>query len=91
MPAPVEKTLQQAEEKPAPKKRGRKPKATEEIDKAEEKQEEKAVPLPPVPMQPIAPVAPITPEVAPEPIPEDKPAPKKRGTISSPPFSVKPP
>ena len=79
MPAPVEKTLQQAEEKPAPKKRGRKPKATEEIDKAEEKQEEKAVPLPPAPMQPIAPVAPITPEVAPEPIPEDKPAPKKRG------------
>ena len=30
-------------------------------------------PLPPAPVLPIAPVAPITPEVAPEPIPEDKP------------------
>lgn len=75
-----------AEEKPAPKKRGRKPKAkTEEASapvaeaKEEEKTEEKAEPLPPAPLQPIAPVAPITPEVAPEPIPEDKPAPKKRG------------
>ena len=33
MPAPVEKTLQQAEEKPAPKKRGRKPKAKAEETK----------------------------------------------------------
>ena len=61
------------EETPAPKKRGRKPKA--------EKKEEEAQPLPPAPLQPIAPVAPITPEVAPEPIPEEKkaPTPKKRG------------
>ena len=79
-----------AEEKPAPKKRGRKPKAKAEetaspeiaapVEEAKEKEpEEKAEPLPPAPLQPIAPVAPITPEVAPEPIPEDKPAPKKRG------------
>lgn len=60
------------EEAPAPKKRGRKPKA---------EKKETAEPLPPAPLQPIAPVAPVTPEVAPEPIPEDeeKPAPKKRG------------
>ena len=53
--------------------------------KKEEKKEEKAEPLPPAPMQPIAPTAPITPEIAPEPIPEDtvkneeKSEPKKRG------------
>ena len=40
--------------------------------KAEEKN-----PLPPPPLQPIAPVDPVTPEVAPEPIPAEKP--KKRG------------
>ncbi len=67
------------EEEPAPKKRGRKPKAKIEEPKETEKTEEKAEPLPPAPLQPIAPTAPITPEVAPEPIPEDKPAPKKRG------------
>ena len=39
----------------------------------------KTAPLPPAPIQPIVPVAPVTPEVAPEPIPEEKPAPKKRG------------
>lgn len=47
--------------------------------KAVKKTAKKATPLPPAPLQPIAPVDPITPEVAPEPIPEDKPAPKKRG------------
>ncbi len=53
--------------------------------KKEEKKEEKAEPLPPAPVQPIAPTAPITPEIAPEPIPEDavkseeKAEPKKRG------------
>lgn len=39
----------------------------------------KAEPMPAQPLQPIAPVAPVTPDVAPEPIPEEKPAPKKRG------------
>lgn len=42
----------------------------------------KTKPVPPAPIQPIAPVDPVTPEVAPEPIPEEKeekPAPKKRG------------
>ncbi len=69
--APPPAQEEKAEEAPAPKKRGRKPKA--------EKKE--AEPLPPAPIQPIAPVAPVTPEVAPEPIPEQEeaPAPKKRG------------
>ncbi len=64
-----------AEEKPVKAKRARKTKAKEEAPK---KEEEQIQPLPPAPMQPIAPVAPITPEVAPEPIPKDKP--KKRAT-----------
>lgn len=80
------------EEKPAKKTtRGRKKKEepVAESVKSETLEEEKPVkktarksktaPLPPAPIQPIAPVAPVTPEVAPEPIPEDKPAPKKRG------------
>ncbi len=84
MPAPVEELPVIAEEKPAqteseeapaPKKRGRKTKAkTEEADEGK-----KVEPLPPAPLQPIAPVAPITPEAAPEPLPEETPAPKKRG------------
>ncbi len=40
---------------------------------------EEANPLPTPPIMPISPVAPVTPESAPEPIPEEKPAPKKRG------------
>ena len=81
-----EKAEKPAEEKPA-KKTSRKQKeepVTEEV-KAEKpvkktaKAAKKAEPLPPAPIQPIAPVAPVTPEVAPEPIPEEKPAPKKRG------------
>lgn len=81
MPEPSPEPVEAAqEEKPTPKKRGRKPKAkAEETASVEEKTEEKAEPLPPAPLQPIAPTAPITPETAPEPIPEEKPAPKKRG------------
>ncbi len=91
---PVKKTEKKAvkkEEKPAeetPVKKAARKKKEEAV--AVEAQEEKPVkkttkatkkaePLPPAPIQPIAPVAPVTPEVAPEPIPEDKPAPKKRG------------
>ena len=70
-------TVAEAEGQEKPKKttRTRKTKAKEEEPK---KEEEQVQPLPPAPVQPIAPVAPITPEVAPEPIPEDKP--KKRTT-----------
>ena len=82
----AEKAEDPAEEKPA-KKTSRKKKEepiAEEV-KAEKpakktaKATKKAEPLPPAPLQPIAPVAPVTPEVAPEPIPEEKPAPQKRG------------
>ena len=75
MPAPVAE--QPAKEAPAPKKRGRKPKAkTEEtitpvaVEEKPKRGRKKAEPLPPAPLQPIAPTAPVTPEVAPEPIPE---------------------
>ena len=69
-----EETAEKAEEKPAKK-------TTKKTDKQVEKQVKttKKEPLPPAPIQPIAPVIPVTPEVAPEPIPEEKPAPKKRG------------
>jgi len=87
-----------AEEKkePASKKRGRKAKA-ETAETVSEDKKEKTSPLPAAPIQPIAPVAPVTPEVAPEPIPEDvkeEAAPKKRGrkpkakTAETPPSSV---
>ena len=97
MPEPISAPVTEVavEEAPAPKKRGRKPKAkTEELivdEKTEEKPKrgrKKAEPLPTAPIQPIAPTAPVTPEIAPEPIPqsteensviEEKPAPKKRG------------
>lgn len=82
----VKKAEKTAEEKPAKKSASKKKEepVLEEV-KAEKpakkttKATKKADPLPPAPIQPIAPVAPVTPEVAPEPIPEDKPAPKKRG------------
>lgn len=73
------------EEKPAKKStRKKKEEAVEEIKEEQPvkktvKGKKKAEPLPPAPLQPIAPVAPITPEIAPEPIPEEKSAPKKRG------------
>ena len=51
----------------------------EEKPKKPRAAKKKAEPLPAAPIQPIAPVAPITPEVAPEPIPEEQAAPKKRG------------
>ena len=72
---PKKKTTRKKKEEPV------KEVATEEkpVKKTAKKAVKKAEPLPPAPLQPIAPVAPITPEVAPEPIPEDKPAPKKRG------------
>ena len=75
-----EKTAEPVQEEKPVKKTVRKTK-TVKAEKAEEteKTEEKTAPLPPAPLQPIAPTAPVTPEVAPEPIPEDKPAPKKRG------------
>ena len=76
----VETATETAEEKPAKKtvKRTKKAVKSEEkqAEKEEKKQEEETLPLPTAPVLPIAPVAPITPEVAPEPIPEDKP--KKR-------------
>ena len=76
----VETATETAEEKPAKKtvKRTKKTVKSEEkqAEKEEKKQEEETLPLPTAPVLPIAPVAPITPEVAPEPIPEDKP--KKR-------------
>lgn len=76
----VETATEIAEEKPAKKtvKRTKKAVKSEEkqAEKEEKKQEEETLPLPTAPILPIAPVAPITPEVAPEPIPEDKP--KKR-------------
>jgi restriction endonuclease Mrr len=89
--APVQKEEKQA--KKSPKKTAKKAVAEEVVkeEKAEEKPAKKTVkkakatkkePLPPAPIQPIAPVAPVTPEVAPEPIPEDvkeEIAPKKRG------------
>lgn len=64
-----------AAEKPAKAKRTTK-KAAKEEQKTEETE---SLPLPPAPVQPLAPTAPVTPEVAPEPLPEEKPAPKKRG------------
>ena len=84
----VETATETAEEKPDKKtvKRTKKAVKSEEkqaekeekkqAEKEEKKQEEETLPLPTAPVLPIAPVAPITPEVAPEPIPEDKP--KKR-------------
>ena len=63
-----EKPVETKTEKPVKAKTAKKAKKTE---KTEEK-EDTAMPLPPAPLQPIAPVAPITPEVAPEPIPEDE-------------------
>lgn len=92
---PIAPPVELAEEKPVKKTtRSRKKKeepATGAVEAEEVKKEDKPVkktakktkaePLPPAPVQPIAPVAPITPEIAPEPIPEDeeKPTPKKRG------------
>ena len=58
----VEKAEEPVEEKQE------KPKKTKTV----KAKKEKATPLPPAPLQPIAPVAPITPEVAPEPIPEQE-------------------
>lgn len=86
----AKKTVKKAEEaveeeKPAKKSTRKKKEETVEEVKEEQpvkktaKGKKKAESLPPAPLQPIAPVAPITPETAPEPIPEDKPAPKKRG------------
>ena len=72
-------TEEKTEEKPVKAKRAKKTKAKDEApEKQKETEEEQVLPLPPAPVQPIAPVAPITPEVAPEPIPEEKP--KKRAT-----------
>lgn len=68
---------EKAAEKPAKAKRTAK-KAVKEKEEKETETEER-LPLPPAPIQPIAPTAPVTPEVAPEPIPAEKPAPKKRG------------
>lgn len=65
---------EKTEEKPAKKAAKKTEKKTDKAVKATKKE-----PLPPAPVQPIAPVAPVTPEVAPEPIPEEKTAPKKRG------------
>ena len=59
-------------EKPKKTRKTTKTKKVEETP-AEKTEEEIIQPLPPAPVLPIAPVAPITPEVAPEPIPEDKP------------------
>ena len=100
-PKQAEKAEEKAEEKPVKKTRRTTKKITEETKeeetektvkakrtvskKKEEKKEEKATPLPPASLQPIAPTAPTTPEIAPEPIPEDavkneeKAEPKKRG------------
>ena len=85
----VEKAAETTEKKPAKrtvKKAKTEPVQEETAVKAEEKpvkktarRTKKAEPMPAQPLQPIAPVAPVTPDVAPEPIPEDKPAPKKRG------------
>ncbi|MBQ7831772.1 MAG: restriction endonuclease [Clostridia bacterium] len=87
--------VKQEEETPAEKKPRAKKAKTEEVKVAEavakteavaeEKPKKpraakkKAEPLPAAPIQPIAPVAPVTPEVAPEPIPKEQAAPKKRG------------
>ena len=86
MPEPA----QQSEEKPVKKTTKKASTKKKEEPIAEEVKEEKpakktpkakkkAEPLPPAPLQPIAPVDPVTPEVAPEPVPEEKTAPKKRG------------
>ena len=79
-----EETAEKAEEKPAKKttKKAKNLVVTKLTPPQAEDKEWEAVkkePLPPAPIQPIAPVTPVTPEVAPEPIPEEKPAPKKRG------------
>lgn len=70
----VTKKAEKAKEE-KPKKRSTATAKTKENQKEKEETEE-VLPLPTAPIQPIVPVAPITPEVAPEPIPEDKP--KKR-------------
>ena len=71
---PVKKTARKKKEEPVAVESKEEKPAQKTVKSAK-----KAEPLPPAPLQPIAPVAPVTPEVAPEPIPEDKPAPKKRG------------
>ena len=81
----LEKTPEIKEEKK--KKTTRKKAETEEkeeekptVKKAKkETAKEKKEPLPTPPIMPIAPVVPVTPESAPKAIPEEKPAPKKRG------------
>lgn len=60
-----------AEEKAKKAVKAKTSKTAKKQEQTEEKETE-AMPLPPAPLQPIAPVAPITPEVAPEPIPEDE-------------------
>ena len=90
---PTKKTVKKTEkpaEEASVKKTSRKKKETSVAEEVKEekpakktvkaaKATKKADPLPPAPLQPIAPVAPVTPETAPEPIPEEKPTPKKRG------------
>ena len=83
------KTEETVEEKPVKKTVRKKKETAQETEKEEKslkktatktvKAEKKTEPLPPAPIQPIAPVAPVTPEIAPEPIPEEKTEPKKRG------------
>lgn len=79
------KTKKEPEEKAEPKaeepvKKTTRAKTVRKTKAAEAKASAKDVdPLPVPPLQPIAPVVPVTPDVAPEPIPEEKPAPKKRG------------
>ena len=75
--------VKEEKKKKTTRKKAEKDEKTEEkktVKKAKkETAKEKKEPLAPPPIMPIAPVAPVTPESAPEPIPDEKPAPKKRG------------